>query len=146
VGDWIVGGSSRQHSDLTRPTKHHSVLRTVVLSLLALDGVLSAIFGALLLPSRIGSVPFPISALISGVVNGALVWAGLQWTSDARLGAIALWTWLATLGGLALGGPGGDVVFGGSGFDEYALLVLLGVGALPPGWVLWRRTRSKATD
>ena len=35
-------------------------------------------------------------------------------------------------------GPGGDVVFGGSGILGYAVLLLLVLGALPPVWVLRR--------
>ena len=107
---------------------------------------MSAIAAALLLPSHLGTIPFPISALISGVVNAALVWAGLQWTASARLGAIALWTWLLTVAVLALGGPGGDVVFGGSGYDQLTPLILLVLGVLPPAAVLWRRTRRSARD
>ena len=94
---------------------------------------------------RIGTFPFPISAVLSGALNAALVWAGLQWTSSARLGAIALWAWLLTLAALALGGPGGDMVFGGPGFDEYAPLVLLIAGVVPPAAVLWSRTRRTAS-
>jgi len=133
---WKVG-----YSDLTGPA-----LRGVVLGLLALDGVLSAIFAALLLPIRIGTFPFPISAVISGALNAVLVWAGLQWTASGRLGAIALWAWLLTVGALALGGPDGDVVFGGPGFDEYAPMVLLILGVLPPAALLWRRARQRASD
>jgi hypothetical protein len=121
-------------------------LRVTVLGLLALDGVLSAIFGALLLPSRIGTFPFPISAVISGAVNAALVWAGLQQTASARLGALPLWTWLLTVAALSIGGPHGSVVFGGPGFDEYGALVLLVLGALPPAAVLWRHARRRTTD
>jgi hypothetical protein len=120
-------------------------LRGLVLTLLALDGVFSAIFAALLLPLRIGTFPFPISALLSGALNALLVWAGLQWTSSARLGAIALWAWLLTIGAMALGGPGGDVIFGGAGFDEYAPLVLLVLGVLPAAALLWRRSRRHAS-
>jgi len=117
----------------------HSVLRGVVLGLLAVDGVISAVLGTLFLLTYIGAVPFPISALISGLVNAALVWAGLQWTTSWRLAAIPLWTWLLTVGVLSLGGPGGDIVFGGPGVMGYAVLILLVLGALPPAWLLWRR-------
>jgi hypothetical protein len=96
------------------------------------------------LPIRIGTFPFPISAVISGALNAVLVWVGLQWTASRRLGAIALWAWLLTVAALALGGPGGDVVFGGPGFDEYAPMVLLILGVLPPAALLWRRARHKA--
>ncbi|HEY1839336.1 MAG TPA: hypothetical protein VGG53_03770 [Mycobacterium sp.] len=113
-------------------------VRIVVLMLLAVDGVLSAVGGAMLLPTYIGSVPFPISALISGLLNAALVWAAGRWTTSARLAALPLWTWLLTVLAMCLPGPGGDVIFGGRGVLAYSPLLLLALGALPPFWVLWR--------
>lgn len=110
----------------------------VVLALLALDGVLSALAGALLLPAYLGPVPFPVSALASGVVNAALVWAAGQWTDSRRRAALPLWTWLATVAGFTLGGPGGDIVFGGRGVMGFAVLVFLLLGALPAALVLRR--------
>ena len=86
-------------------------------------------------------MPFPVSALLSGLVNAALVWAALQWTSAPRLAALPLWCWLLTVAALTLGGPGDDIVFGGAGIMEYAWLLLLVLGALPPAWVLWRHVR-----
>lgn len=129
--------TARQHPDLT-------LLRPVALTLLAIDGVLSAVAAAFLLPLRIGSVPFPISALISGLVNAALVWAALQWTSGPRLAALPLWCWLLTVAGLTFGGPGDDIVFGGVGIMQYAPLLLIVLGALPPALVLWRHVRAAA--
>jgi hypothetical protein len=142
VGGRFTGRAARQHPDLTgnfEPTP----LRPVVLTLLAVDGVLSAVAAAFFLPVRIGSVPFPVSALLSGLVNAALVWAALQWTSAPRLAALPLWCWLLTVAGLTLGGPGDDIVFGGAGIMEYAWLLLLVLGALPPAWVLWRHVRPE---
>ncbi|HYZ66619.1 MAG TPA: hypothetical protein VE666_02255 [Mycobacterium sp.] len=129
--------TARQHPDLTR-------LRPAVLALLAIDGVLSAVAAAFFLPLRIGSIPFPISALISGLVNAALVWTALRWTPSPRLGALPLWCWLLTVAGLTFGGPGDDIVFGGVGITEYAPLVLIVLGALPPALVLWRHVRDAA--
>jgi hypothetical protein len=114
-------------------------MRIVVLALLAVDGILSAVAAALLLPLYIGSMPFPISAPVSGLVNAALVWAAGRWTTSARLAALPLWTWLLTVLVMAVGGPGGDVIFGGPGVMAYSPLLLLVVGALPPAWVLWQR-------
>jgi hypothetical protein len=135
VGDRFDGRAARQHPDLTGDSR----LRLVVLTLLAIDGVLSAVAAAFFLPVRIGSVPFPVSALLSGLVNAALVWAALQWTSSPRLAALPLWCWLLTVGALTLGGPGDDIVFGGVGIMEYAPLLLIVLGALPPAVLLWRR-------
>jgi hypothetical protein len=114
-------------------------MRIVILALLAVDGILCAVAGALLLPVYIGSIPFPISAPVSGLVNAALVWAAGRWTTSARLAALPLWTWLLTVLVMAVGGPGGDVIFGGRGVLAYSPLLLLVVGGLPPAWVLWQR-------
>jgi len=111
-------------------------LPPVVLGVLAVDGVLSALAAAFLLPLRLGSVPFPISMLISGAVNAALVWAALHWTTSTRVAALPLWTWLITVLGLTFGGPGDDLVFGGVGVMAYAALLLIAVGALPAAAVL----------
>jgi hypothetical protein len=121
-----------QHPDLT-------AFRVTILALLAVDGVLSAVAGALLLPSYIGSVPFPISALISGLINASLVWAAARWTTSTRVAALPLWTWLLTVLVMCLPGPGDDVIFAGRGVMAYSPLLLLGVGLLPPFWVLLRR-------
>ena len=137
MGARVAHRNSRQHPNLIQS-------RPVVLTLLGIDGVLSAVAGAFFLPLRIGSVPFPISALISGLLNAALVWAALQWTSSPRLAAVPLWCWLLAVAGLTFGGPGEDIVFGGVGPMEYAPLLLMVLGALPPALVLWRRVRAEA--
>ena len=134
MGDRVARRTARQHPHLIQ-------LRPVVLTLLAIDGVLSAVAAAFFLPLRIGSVPFPISALISGLVNAALVWAALQWTSVPRVAALPLWCWLLTVAGLTFGGPGDDIVFGGVGVMEYAPLLLIVLGAVPPALVLYRHNR-----
>lgn len=117
----------------------------VVLALLTVDGVVSALAGALLMPWYIGSAPFPISALISGLVNAALVWAAARWTTSSRVAALPLWAWLLTVAAMSFGGPGDDVILGGQGLLVYGALVFVVAGAVPPAWVLWRR-RVKLTD
>jgi hypothetical protein len=137
VGARLTNRTARQHPDLTP-------LRSAVLALLAIDGVLSAVAAAFFLQLRIGSVSFPISALISGLVNAAVVWAALQWTSGPRVAALPLWSWLLTTAGLTFGGPGDDIVFGGVGITQYAPLLLIVLGAGPPAYVLWRHVRTAA--
>lgn len=108
--------------------------------MLTVDGVLSALVGAMLLPVFLGSVPLPIGALISGLVNAALVWAAGSWTRSARVAALPLWAWLVTVAVLSLGGPGDSCILaitcGGRGYRA-ALLIVVGVAL--PAWVLWRR-------
>jgi hypothetical protein len=114
----------------------------VVFALLGVDGVLSALMAVFFLPLRIGPVPLPISALLSGVVNALLVWVALQWTPNTRLAALPLWTWLLTILLFTFGGPGDDIVFGGPGIMEFAPVLLIALGALPGAWVLWSRPSS----
>jgi hypothetical protein len=114
-------------------------LGVLVLTVLGVDGVISAVLAAVFLQSfHAGAVPLPVSALVSGLVNALLVWTGLQWNSSVRLAGIALWTWLLTVAALTLSGPGGDLIFGGPGLDQFGPLVLLALGVLPPAVVLWR--------
>ena len=113
-------------------------IRFVVLALLAVDGILSALAGALLLPSYIGSIPFPISALISGLLNAALVWAAGRWTRSPRVAALPLWTWLLTVAVISMGGPADDIILGGQGLMRYGALLLIVLGVGPPVWVLLR--------
>jgi hypothetical protein len=139
----------RQHPDLTE-TKPRAgsveeggatdpAIRFVVLALLAVDGILSALAGALLLPSYIGAIPFPISGLLSGLLNAALVWAAGRWARSPRVAALPLWTWLLTVAVISMGGPGDDVILGGQGLMRYGALVLIVLGVAPPVWVLLRR-------
>lgn len=153
MGDWFGAVAVRQRPDLTE-TKPRAAsfedsgaadpaIRVVVLALLAVDGVLSALAGALLLPCYIGSVPIPISGLLSGLLNAALVWAAGKWTRSPRVAALPLWTWLLTVGAMALGGPGDDIILGGNGLMAYAAPLLILLGVAPPLWVLWGAGRYR---
>jgi hypothetical protein len=148
VGDCLLGGPARQRSDLTAAESgtdpgddigpSDPVIRFVVMVLLALDGVLSAVAAALLLPSYIGTVPFPVSALVGGLVNGALVWAAARWTRSPRLAALPLWTWLLTVTLMTLGLPNDAQILDGAGVLRYGVLLLIVLGVAPPLWVLSR--------
>lgn len=114
-------------------------LRFLVLGLLGIDGVLSAVAAALLLPSYLGRYPFPLSAIVGGLVNLALVWAATHWTRSLRLAALPLWTWLVTVAAMSFSGPGDDFIFAGRGVMAYGILFLIVAGAGPPTWLLWWR-------
>jgi hypothetical protein len=109
-----------------------------VLAVLTFNGVLSAVLGAFFLPLRLGTVAVPISGLLSGLLNAALVWVALQWAPGPRWAAAPLWAWLATVLGLTLGGPGGDIVLSGSGLLLAAPILLVLLGGAPPVYVLRR--------
>jgi hypothetical protein len=136
VGGHVHRLAVGQHPDLT-------AFRIAILALLAFDGALSAIGGALFLPSYVGSVPFPISAVVSGLLNASLVWAAQRWTASTRLAALPLWTWLLTVLMMCLPGPGNDVIFAGRGVLAYSPFLLLAAGLAPPCWVLLRRRPTR---
>lgn len=115
-----------------------------ILALLAVDGVLCAIAAALLLPAHIGPVPFPLSALVGGLVNAGLVWVALRCTSSLRLAALPLWAWLLTIAVMTFGGPGDDLIFADRGIMAYGVLLLIVLGSAPPAWLLWRRRQELA--
>lgn len=142
MGGGVARRTARQHPDLILDAPGWQ--RSVVLAILTLNGVLSALAGALFLPLFLGTVPFPVSALASGLTNLALVWAALQWTPSTRLATLPLWAWLATVVALTLSGPGNDIVFGGPGIMQAGPLVLLVIGALPPVMLLYRRMPAHA--
>lgn len=111
----------------------------LVLVLLGIDGVLCAVTAALLLPSYLGSIPFPVSALVGGLLNAALVWAGLHWTRSLRLAALPLWTWLLTVALMSFSGPGDDYIFAGRGVMAYGAPLMIVAGSVPPVALLWWR-------
>lgn len=141
MGRRLARRTPRQHPDLTATTTGRADhwLRPVVLVLLTLDGVLSAVVGAIFLPSYIGAVPMPVSALLSGALNAALVWAAVQWTTSRGLAAGPLWAFLATVIVLTMGGPGGDTVFAGTNSGVVRLLLFVAVGLIPGALVLRRQ-------
>jgi hypothetical protein len=132
VGRRLAGGAARQHPDLTSRAG-------IVLTLLAIDGVISAVVGALFLPIYIGTIPFPISAVLTGAVNLALVWAAAHWSDSLLLAGLPLWTFLAMVVVMTLGGPGGDLIFAGTGLYAFGAMIFLAVGSLPAVWFLRRR-------
>jgi hypothetical protein len=146
MGRRFAGVAARQHPDLTPNTARvavtddaNPVLAGIVLTLLAVDGVISAVAGALFLPMYIGAIPVPISALLSGAVNLALVWAAAHWSDSLLRTGLPLWTWLLTVVVMTFGGPGDDYIFAGHGIYAYGALIFIVVGALPAAWWLRRR-------
>lgn len=138
MGRGVAGGAARQRADLIDGRRSDPALRIGILALLALDGILCALTATLLLPSYLGSVWFPASAVVAGAVNVALVWAARQWTDSTRLAALPLITFLLTIAVLSLGGPGGDMTMSGAGIAGFGPVLLTAVGALPALWFLLR--------
>lgn len=146
MGRRFAGVVARQHPDLTSLAVRVAgtddaapVFAGIVSTLLAIDGVISAVVGALFLPVYIGTIPFPISALLTGAVNLALVWAAAHWSDSLLRAGLPLWTWLLTVVVMTLGGPGGDLIFAGAGVYAFGAIIFIVLGALPAAWFLRRR-------
>lgn len=140
MGDRLAGRHAGQHPDLsTRPlaAAQAGPFRTLILTLLALDGVLVGILGAFFLPVYLGRIPFPIAAVVAGLANLALVWAASQWATG-RMVMLPLMTFMATVVVFLFGGPGSDAVFGGTGVLAAGPLLLIVLGCGPALWWLWR--------
>lgn len=146
MGSGRGGRAALPHPDPTAAPDDRRPWHPILLVVLAVDGVISALIGAFFLPLYLGAVPFPISAVVSGALNAALVWAGAQVTPSLRLAALPLWTWLATVAGLTFGGPGGDVVFGATNWGAIALVLLLVLGVAPAAAVLRRQRPMEPTS
>lgn len=113
-------------------------LAPVILVLLAVDALITLVLEVLYLPSYLGSVAFPITALLAGVINTGLVYAAGTVSERASLRYLPLVVW--TLGFLACStrGPGGDVLLGS---DWRTLLLLIGGLAPPLAFIALRDSR-----
>lgn len=84
------------------------ILGPLIIAVLVVDAVIALVLEVLYLPLYIGTVPIPITAILAGPVNLALVW-GIA-TVNTRLSVLFLpvGAWLAAFLIAAGRGPGGD--------------------------------------
>ena len=116
-----------------------------LLALLAFDGLLLGAIGLVLTPMYVGGVPAPVGAALSIVTLPWLVLRAGERDPRPSVAGAPLLAWLLAVGGLGLGGPGGDVllpatwqslllVFGGLFAGLLALRrVLVGGAGSPAG-------------
>jgi hypothetical protein len=103
-----------------------------LLALLIVDGVLLGGFGLMFTPLYVNGVPAPMGIVLSVIVLPWLVQRAGEITSRPVAAATPLVAWGATVVGLGLFGPGGDVMLQA---DLLSLLLL--VGGLGAGlWAL----------
>jgi hypothetical protein len=103
-----------------------------LLALLTLDGLLLGGFGLVFTPLYVNGVPAPVGIVLSVIVLPWLVQRAGEITSRPVAAATPLVAWGATVVGLGLFGPGGDVMLPA---DVLSLLLL--VGGLGSGlWAL----------
>jgi hypothetical protein len=110
------------------------LLDRATLGVLVFDGFLSAVLGVLFLPTYIGAIAFPISAVVSGLVNVALVFGARTITGPNRRAGWPLVGWGVGFLLCAMGGPGGDVLL----IESWPTLLLLALGLGPAGYFVFQ--------
>jgi len=102
-------------------------VRWTLLGLLWVDGFLVGVLALAFLPLHIGSVPFPISAVLAAIANYILLWCSATLVEGvARFGALI--AFMIAFFVLAAGGPGGDIVVP----QDLTVFLLLGLGLVVP--------------
>ncbi len=100
-----------------------------LLGFLWLDGFLVGILAVAFLQLTIGSVAFPISALVAAMANYVLLWCSATLTAgSAKYGALIAFAIAFFVA--AAGGPGADVVVP----QDWRAFLLLGLGVAAPAF------------
>lgn len=107
------------------------ILDSAILALLVFDGILTAVLAVLFLPVRLGTVPFPVSVLVAGVVNVLLVLGARTVTDRTSRMALPVIGWFVGIV-LCMSGPGGDGLL----LADWRTLLLLVCGLVPAGLLL----------
>ncbi|CCQ15401.1 putative uncharacterized protein [Rhodococcus sp. AW25M09] len=102
-------------------------------AVLVFDGFLSGILSVFFLPTYLGSVQFPISAVLGGIANVALIMAARKVAERPIWVASPLAGWFVAVAACMFGGPGGDVLL----LADWRTMVLIIAGAGPPGVLLF---------
>jgi hypothetical protein len=111
-----------------------TLLARVTLLLLVLDAAALAAVELFYLPLRVHTVPFPITILLAVVSTPWLVRSAAELGGPRLLAAVPLGVWIATLGVLAFGGPGGEVLLPA----DWRSALLLAGGLAPAAVALGR--------
>lgn len=106
------------------------------LAVLIFDGFLCGILSVFFLPTYLGPVPFPVSALLAGIANVTLLFAARKVAEKPLAIASPLIGWFVAILVCMFGGPGGDVLL----LADWRTAFLLLGGLIPPGILLfsWR--------
>ncbi|MCD2194302.1 hypothetical protein LQ327_13050 [Actinomycetospora endophytica] len=119
------------------------MVRAVALAVILLDTVLLALTEVAWLSVRIGTVPFPVSALVAAVTTPLLVRAADRLRPGTRIALVPLVVWLLVVVVTGLWSPAGPGMFP----QDWRGLLLVAAGLLPGTWVASRPVgRVRATS
>lgn len=111
------------------------------LAVLIFDGFLCGILAVFFLPTYLGPVPFPVSAILAGIANVTLLFAARKVAEQPMAIASPLIAWFVAILVCMFGGPGGDVLL----LADWRTAVLLLGGLVPPGILLFSWRLKKLT-
>ncbi|RJO75777.1 hypothetical protein D5S18_13400 [Nocardia panacis] len=115
-------------------------LAPVILGLLTLDAFITLVLEVLFLPSYLGAVPFPITALVAGVANVLIVLGVRTVTARLSVAFLPLGAWMLGFLVCASSGPGGSVLL----LSDWRTLALVLLGLIPPLALLYFRVNARA--
>lgn len=118
-----------------------TISERIELGVLVVSGFLVGILTTAFLMIRIGAIPFPITAVVAGVVNIALLKLAAQYTRSAwQYAPLIAWTFVTVLGILPIFGNGALLA-------DWRLLALLALGlAVPAVYVSSARMNQLTRD
>jgi hypothetical protein len=106
-------------------------------AVILLDTVLLALTEVAWLSVRIGTVPFPVSALVAAVTTPLLVRAADRLRPGTRIALVPLVVWLLLVVTTGLWSPAGPGMFP----PDWRGILLVAAGLLPGTWVASRPVR-----
>lgn len=118
-----------------------TLLARLTLLLLVLDAAALAAVELFYLPLRVHAVPFPITILLAVVSTPWLVRSAAELGGPRLVAAVPLGVWILTLGVLAFGGPGGEVLLPA----DWRSALLLAGGLAPAAVALGRAVGRPAS-
>ncbi|WP_227996551.1 hypothetical protein [Nocardia australiensis] len=115
-------------------------LGPVIIAVLIIDALITLALEVLYLPTYIGTVAFPLSAVLAGFVNVLLVMGVRAATTRTGFAILPLAAW--TFGFLicSTSGPGGDIMLG----SDWRTVLLLVCGLVPPLLYMYIKANSGA--
>ncbi|MFI9509194.1 hypothetical protein [Nocardia sp. NPDC052566] len=105
-----------------------AALGPIIMVLLVVDAVITLALEVLFLPLYLGTLAFPVSALLAGVINVLLLLGMRSLTDRLPVLFLPLGVWAFGFLFCLTTGPGGDVMLG----SDWRTLLLLVCGLLAP--------------
>ncbi|MFD0360631.1 hypothetical protein ACFQZZ_04110 [Nocardia sp. GCM10030253] len=133
-----VDNSAAAQSSYGKPQPDLESLAPVIITLLVLDGLITLAVEVLYLPTYLGTVAFPLSAVLAGVINVLLVMGVRSVTTRVGFAILPIAAWTFGFLVCSVTGPGGDIMLG----SDWRTALLLFCGLVPPLGYLYFRLNS----